>query len=302
MFPATNPEDAPSVSGDPRPHLVSTPRGPVEVVISGDGPAVLALHGAMGGCDQSLLLARTLAEGGYRVLAPSRPGYLGTPLSSGRTAEEQADLHAAMLRRLGLRSAAVVAVSGGGPSALQLALRHPELCWGLVLVSTCSGVMAERIPLRFHLMKLLARIPAFAAMARRQLDRDPEAAAARSIPDPALRARTLADPEAWPLLLALMRSTSDRMGARLAGTDNDIRVTRRTTYPLERIAAPALVVHGTADSVASFDHGAALAARIPGAELLAIEGGEHVSIFTHREVVRERVTKFLREHAPENGA
>lgn len=29
-----------------------------------------------------------------------------------------------------------------------------------------------------------------------------------------------------------------------------------------------------------------------------IEGGEHVSIFTHRDEVRARVTRFLREHAP----
>ena len=27
-------------------------------------------------------------------------------------------------------------------------------------------------------------------------------------------------------------------------------------------------------------------------------GGEHVAIFTHRDVVRPRVVKFLREHAP----
>ena len=35
-----------------------------------------------------------------------------------------------------------------------------------------------------------------------------------------------------------------------------------------------------------------------GAELLAIEGGEHVAIFTHRNEVRARVTRFLREHVP----
>ncbi len=286
----------------PAARLVPTPQGPVEVADWGDGPAVLSLHGAMGGHDQGVLLARTIGAAGYRYLAPSRPGYLGTPLSAGRSAEAQADLHAALLRALGVRSAAVMAVSGGGPSALMFALRHPELCWGLVLVSTCSGVMAERIPLRFHLMKLLARLPGVEGAARRRLERAPEEAAARSIADAAVRARTLADPEAWPLFQALLRSTSDRMARRLAGTDNDIRVTRRTTYPLERIAAPALVVHGTADAVASFAHGRALASRIPGAELLAVEGGEHVAIFTHRALVRARVTAFLRAHAPRVGA
>ncbi len=41
-----------------------------------------------------------------------------------------------------------------------------------------------------------------------------------------------------------------------------------------------------------------MAARIPGAELLAIEGGDHVAIFTHRDQARARVTRFLLAHAP----
>jgi pimeloyl-ACP methyl ester carboxylesterase len=282
----------------PVPTLVSTPRGPVEVADWGDGPAVLSLHGAMGGHDQGVLLARTIGEAGPRYLAPSRPGYLGTPLRAGRTAEEQADLHAALLRTLGIRSAAVMAVSGGGPSALQLAIRHPDLCWGLVLVSTCSGIIEDELPFAFHVMKVLARLPGFGASLQRKTARDLDAAAARSIPDPALRARTLADPGAGPLLRGLLLSTSDRMARRLAGTETDIRITRRTTYALERIGVPTLVIHGTADEVVSYRHGEALAARIPGAELLTVEGGRHVSIFTHRDVVRARVTAFLRAHAP----
>jgi pimeloyl-ACP methyl ester carboxylesterase len=99
--------------------------------------------------------------------------------------------------------------------------------------------------------------------------------------------------------MALLQSTSDRMAQRLPGTENDIRVTRSTAYPLEKIAVPVLVVHGTADRLVPFaQHGQALAARIPGAELLAIEGGEHVAIFTHRAAVQAQVTQFLRRHAP----
>ena len=41
-----------------------------------------------------------------------------------------------------------------------------------------------------------------------------------------------------------------------------------------------------------------MTARIPGAELLAIEGGDHVAIFTHRDQARARVTRFLLAHAP----
>jgi pimeloyl-ACP methyl ester carboxylesterase len=88
-----------------------------------------------------------------------------------------------------------------------------------------------------------------------------------------VRAGTLHDPDAGPLFTALLRSTSDRMALRLPGTENDIRVTRTTAYPLEQIGVPILVVHGTAERLVPFaQHGQVLATRIPGAELLAIEG------------------------------
>lgn len=281
------------------PSLTETPRGNLEHVTVGEGPCVLALHGAMGGHDQSLLLARTIGEDGYRYVALSRPGYLGTPLDSGRIPAEQADLYAAALDVWGISSVAIMAVSGGGPSAIEFALRHRERCWALVLVSTCSGRISTRIPLSFHVTKHLLRWQSFANAMRRKAERHPRRAAARSIADPSIRERTLRDPVAGPLLSELVASTLDRPGLRLCGTENDIAVTRRTEYALERVSVPVLVVHGTEDGMVPFElHGKRLADRIPGAELLAIAGGEHAVIFTHRSEVRERVTTFLRRHVP----
>ncbi len=294
---------AKEVTGEPVRAIKSTKRGPVEYATLGDGPAVLALHGAMGGYDQSALLARTIGEAGYRFVCVSRPGYLGTPLSSGRTSDDQADLCAALLDELGVCEAAVMAVSGGGPCAIQFALRHPSRCWGLVLVSTCSGTIADRVPFAFQIMKVLARVPGFPAFMRRKAQRDPEASSRRSIADPAVRARTCRDPVAGPLLAALTQSTMDRMVLRLPGTENDIAITRRTDYPLERIAVPVMVVHGTADRIVPFKpHAEGFRQRVPGVEMVIVEGGEHVAIFTHRAQVRERVTGFLRQHAPRMGA
>jgi pimeloyl-ACP methyl ester carboxylesterase len=289
----------PTIRGEWLPRSVNTDRGPVEYAASGDGPAVLALHGAMGGYDQGALLARTVGVPGFRYLAPSRPGYLGTALDAGRTPAEQADLYRDILDALAVRRAALIAVSGGGPSALQFALSHPDRCWGLVMISSVCTRVQERLPLAWYVMKLTARCEPLVAAMRRKAERDPERAARRAIVDPVLRARTLRDPEAGPLFRELQLSTLDRVRRRLAGTENDVAVTRsELSFPLEQIAVPMLVVHGTADRAAPFVQAQTLAARAPRAELLALEGGEHVSIFTHRDAVKARVARFLRAHAP----
>jgi len=282
-----------------RPALVRTSHGPVEYATYGEGPAVLALHGAMGGWDQSLLLARTLGGPGFRYVGISRPGYLGTPLAAGRSYEEQADRCAEVLDALGIRQVAVLAVSGGGPCALQFAGRHPERCWGLVMASACSARLDVPMPFAWYVLKLTARIPPLAALMRRQAAKDPEAGIRRSIPDDGLRLRTLQDPEAGPLFMALQGSTAHRLADRLAGTEPDVFQTRRDmALPVSRIKAPTLVVHGSVDSVAPYAQGKALAAALPGAELLTLEGGEHVAIFTHHAEAKARVRGFLAAHVP----
>src|SRR5208337_1738609 len=170
--------------------------------------------------------------------------------------------------------AAVIAISGGGQCALQFALRHPDRCWALVMISAYSGQIDVRLPFRFYLMKGMARLPGVVAPMRKKVASNPADAARRSIADPVLRARTLADPDAGPLMLALQLSTLDRMAQRMPGTDNDIRQSRMPfDYPLEQVSVPLLVVHGTADQAAPFADAKSLANRVPNAEMLFIDGG-----------------------------
>lgn len=275
------------------PVTIQTTRGAVEYAsLGGGGPAVIALHGAMGGWDQSAILAKAIIGSGFRVLAVSRPGYLGTPLTSGPTMDAQADLYAAMLDTLGIRRAVVAAVSGGGASAIRFALRHPSRCAALVLVSTVGSPNLPAPPLAFHVMRWLARTRWFGRWLERR--RDAEASARRAIPNEEMRTRTLADPVAGPLLRELFASTRHRMAERLEGTRLDIEASRIPLPPLEQMAVRTLVIHGTADRIVPFDqHGAVLARRIPQAELLAVEGAEHVAIFTHRDAIAARVAAFL---------
>lgn len=282
----------------PRASIIKTSLGAVEAIDAGTGSSLLALHGGMGGHDQSWLLARAMLADltRHRVLAVSRPGYLGTPLAQGETPEAQADLYAALLDTLRIDSSFVAAVSAGGPSALHFALRHPRRCRGLILVSTATGRLdvPDEIESRLRIMSVLAHIPGLPRLLRRKASKDPRAAASRSIRDPDLRDRTLADPVAGPLLRALQDSVMQRLAARLPGTINDTR--RFGTLPaiaLERLTVPVLVIHGAADPVVPFAHGQNVADRAPDARLVRIDGGEHVALFTHLGLVRAEVEAFL---------
>lgn len=287
----------PQLSSQIAPQTAQTARGVVEYAEIGAGPVVVALHGAMGGYDQSLILAQTIGKADYRYLAVSRPGYLGTPMGSGRTSEQQGDLIAALLDTLNIAKAGVMAVSGGGPSAVQFGLRHPARCAGLVLVSTCAGKVDSPVPFSFKVMKHLGRWPCFAKKFRKKAERNLAGVAQQSIRDPEILARTINDADAWPLFSTLLLSTFDRMWQRLDGTENDIDITRNTTYALEKLDMPVLIVHGTQDPHLPFEvHAKMFAIRVPHAELLAIEGGEHVAIFTHRNQIRAKVNDFMRHH------
>ena len=124
--------------------VVGTARGDIEYRAWGDdGPTILFLHGTPGGYDQAGRMGPIASAGGYRVVAPSRPGYLRTPLEVGHTPAEQADAFAALLSALDIERVAVVGASGGGPSALQFALRHPDRCWAHVQL---MGVSRARLP------------------------------------------------------------------------------------------------------------------------------------------------------------
>lgn len=278
-----------------QPRIVATRLGPVEYSEYGQGPVVVSLHGAMGGHDQSRILAQTIAGEGYRHLAISRPGYLGTPLSSGKSPESQADLIAALLEELGIETASVMAVSGGGPAAIFFAHRFPHRCRSLVLASTCATKISTPIPLSFKVMQVLARIPFVADSIGKKMSADLQTVAGRSITDPDLLEQTFADPQVAPLFKAMLLSTAGRMNRRLAGTKNDIRISRSYDYPLEALKMAVLIVHGELDQHVPFlDHALPLQRRLPQSKLLAIDQGEHVAIFTHRKEVQAAVMEFLK--------
>jgi 2-hydroxy-6-oxonona-2,4-dienedioate hydrolase len=119
---------------------LETHLGTVEYAEQGTGPPVLVCHGVFG-CHADGVdgwFTRMLGNG-FRVIAPSRFGYLGSALPPNATPADQAEAYALLLDQLGIDRAAILAYSAGSASALELALRHPDRTVGLILANCRLG-------------------------------------------------------------------------------------------------------------------------------------------------------------------
>jgi pimeloyl-ACP methyl ester carboxylesterase len=121
----------------------ATAKGPIEYRIEGSGPTIVVLNG--GHCSRDTRLSHEkLAEFGFSVLTPSRPGYDGTPSEVGKSAQAAADALAALLDTLRIATVDVIGISAAGPTALAFAQRHPGRVRKLILESTVTTDWDER--------------------------------------------------------------------------------------------------------------------------------------------------------------
>ena len=276
-----------------RSQVIDTARGPIEYASVGEGPAVLMIHGAAGGYDQGFELARLFSLDGFRLINVSRPGYLRTPLASGRTPEAMADLYAALLDALNLSKAAIAGLSAGGPSSLQFALRHPERCWGLIMLSAVNQTLPT-LPPAVRLLQPVFQYSSFGTWLLNKL-------AWRMLVQilgigPELLRHLEREPQKIRVIRDLLE-VSTTLDLRRAGIFNDVKIiTDLALAPVERIRAPTLVVHSPTDPLVPFSQGQILAERVPSAKLIPVEDGGHLCIVTQSEQVIRALKEFLTQH------
>ncbi len=288
---------------------ITTDRGPVEYDFTENGnPVVLCSHGGIGGFDQGRVVLNWVDEKQYRLLSPSRPGYLGTPLSSGVTFEEQADLFAALLDCLEIDKVAVVTVSAGGPAGYLFAIRHPDRVWALVAIDSISGfydmpetagpitqaIFTSQIGQK--LLKIIGDLKPeiflkqiFAAEAyftKDQIEKHVEHA--------------LSSPEKIDFVRAFM-TTMNPYNLRKPGTDNDmIQSKKLKRLPLDRIKCPSLIIHGTHDADVKFYDGVYAYESIPLSERYWIEEGSHLGFWLNEKALEAQrlASDFIHRHSP----
>jgi pimeloyl-ACP methyl ester carboxylesterase len=277
-------------------HIGETPCGPVEYETAGDGgPAVLAIHGAGGGYDQGLDLADVLIQRGFRVVAPSRFGYLGTPLPVDPSAEAQADAYACLLDALRIPHAVVIGASAGGPSAMQFALRHPRRVDALILLVPAAypAAAATRLsPVTQWMTNAMLRSDFLFWLAMRVAHR-PLIRVVLGTPLEVYEQASAADRGRLELLLDHMLPISSR---RQGLVQDAAIVSALPRYDLERIATPTLIVSAKDDGYRTYEGAHYSAEHIPGARFLGYEHGGHLlvghqqDIFAEIEALLTRVT------------
>jgi pimeloyl-ACP methyl ester carboxylesterase len=270
--------------------VVNTAAGPIEYADRGRGMPLLSIHGAGGGFDQGLSNVADLVGPGFRVIAPSRFGYLGTPIPADASPAAQADAHAALLANLNVPKAVVVGVSAGARSALELALRHPENVSALILIvpgtyAPDSPVMIEESrgsQLAFWLVNAGADFAWWA------MEKVAPSVLVRFLGVPPDVVKGL--PSERARVDAIVRSVAP-LSQRFAGINLD-SIPDLHPLPLDKVAAPTLVISARDDLFNTLPAARFAAVNIPNAELTVYETGGHLLVGQGPEV-RRAVADFL---------
>ena len=232
-----------------------------------DGPPVLMLHGGGGTIDDPAagwaLVAPALADT-YRLILTEHRGHGRTSNPAGSmTFTQMTDDVAAVLAHLGVNRAHVTGISDGGVMALDLALRHPELVWSVVVIGTNYRVDE-------------ATLGAAQGLDGDSIEREaPEVAAAFGAPHDAGNY-----PGYWKDLIEAIK-------------ENNRTNPSWTPEDLRTIACPVLLIAGENDPFANTDQMIVMKQEIPAAEWLIVNRSGHAVHYEHPEFVSGRIRDFL---------
>ena len=276
--------------------VVQTRCGPIEYQEAGSGIPLLAVHGSGGGHDQGMAFARPLTKQGIRVIAMSRFGYLRTPMPADASAAAQADAHICLLDALGIGQAAVLGGSAGAPSAIQMAIRHPDRTSALILL----------VPLTYMPPKQAASAPAMPSWVENTMMSVIGSdflfwSALNVARNPMIGTVLATPPELVPLANAREQARVNAMldtilpvSARARGLRSDTAISKRLTpADLQAIRAPTLVISARNDRYGTFASAQYTASQIAGARFIGFTDGGHIWV-GHDDEVMAAILALLR--------
>jgi pimeloyl-ACP methyl ester carboxylesterase len=252
--------------------------------VEGSGPAVVLLHGQPGTAADWAPVARLLRSS-HTVVVPDRLGYGRTGGPAGGF-KANADAVLRLLDGLAVERAVVVGHSWGGGVALALVEDRPDRVAGAVLLATV--VPDEPIGRLDRLLAVPAVGSAVTAVALGLAGRALTLPRVRQAVERMLRgttedgllavAESWRQGESWRSFVVEQRALVEELG--------------RLGPGLAGIALPVIIMTGSADRIVPPSAGGRLAAAIPGAELIRLEGAGHLLTHERPEEVAAAVARL----------
>jgi len=266
--------------------IIKTQLGLIEYAEFGNsGPIILEIHGSPGGFDQ------IIETKGFKTIAPSRPGYLRTPLSSGESPEKQARLFNALLDELKIDSVIVKGTSGGGPSAIEFATIFPEKTQGLILFEALTQAWTVKEDPSADIENF-SDLDMWKLLSGLEKSGD-ESMVSFLIPNKNNQKLILNDKENIENLKKLLWSIWP-LSLRLDGWRNDKDKFKNLSLPLSKIKSPTLIIHGTEDINVDIGHAKKALKEIPNSKLYIVEGGDHYMSFSHSKEIEKEISNFIK--------
>lgn len=255
------------------PQIAALSYGDMSYIDKGEGEIILSVHGIFGGFDQAYDTCKDFSSD-YRIIAPSRFGYLGSDICGNGTPVEQAAAYVELLDKLGIDKVYLLATSAGGSVAIRFALDYPERTKGLILY--CSAMPYVKKPESFP---KYAGPPEF-------LCND--------------YAMFLISPLFKPIM-GMETSTIYSMlpvGDRKDGVIIDSSITNIDmiknfdNYNIESLKVSVLVFHAKDDKLANYEDTINAIKRFPNCTFISFETGGHL-MAGHSEEIKQAVSDFI---------
>lgn len=269
--------------------ILETTQGLIEYSVKGQGIPVLLLHGAGGGYDQGLLIGEKSFGHGYQFISVSRFGYLRSPIPADASIKHQVLLYRAVLDHLNIKQVIVLAVSAGGPSAMQFANDYPDRTTALILMSAVSmPETAGDKPARFikliHIIQQSDYVYWLFSKFMQSIILN-----LLGVPAEVYNDLTPQQKKRAQEILNAMHPMSQRY----SGTIQDELMNQLSNVSTARIAAPALILHAKDDSLVNYAHAINAHKKIVQSKLILFDTGGHIML-SNMAKVTDYTTEFLK--------
>jgi len=251
---------------------------------AGSGPAVLLIHGFPLHRRMWHPQLQALAAAGYHALAPDLPGFgESPPLAGGVSMSRYAEELVRLLDRLGIARAATCGMSMGGYVLLSLLEHFPDRVAAAGFVVTRAGADDAAGKTKRSELAETARRQGASPVA------DVFAELVFAPATPRLHPELVEEVRAW-MLAANPEGVAGALEAMRERGDYSTRLTQLTH--------PALVLGALDDRAIPVEQSRQLAAGLPDAELVEIEGAGHMANLEQPEPFNRALLDFLQRRYP----